>query len=397
MAKHEKRIIRLLPCPSYDIEGLQTYFESMASEGLHVKKDGIFAGFAAFERGEAYSVRYRMDMEERRGGILGDNNGRPDADKIALCKELGWEYVDSWNGTHIYRCEDSSAQELNTDAKVRSIALKRIVKDQLVNVAVLCFWLLVYPILRLSGLILPTMFAIGSDLMLLLMALVLSDIAFEIKKLIMLHKIKRRLNDGESIANRVRRRGAAYIVPRVIFALATALAACMFLIRWSDDAAGKNEIPLCEYTEELPFATIADIVDGEYRNENFLNSDRVERHSDLFADDIIKYRETASVKLSDGTEFSGGLMADYYSVANEGLARATARELARAASLKKNYEVIPLDDMGADYQIAYYDNAHTPTVIFQKGSIVIKALLYQTGSYTVSIEEWAAELIKQCR
>lgn len=396
MAKREKRIIRLLPCPNYDIEGLQTYFEAMASEGLHVKKDGIFAGFASFEQGEARSVRYRMDMEERRGGILSDNGSRPDSDKIALCSELGWEYVDSWNGTHIYRCEDNAVQELNTDAEVRSIALKKIVKDQLANVAVLCFWLLVYPVLRLSGLILPTMFAIGSDFVLLLAALVLLDIAFEIKKLIMLHKIKRRLNNGESIANTVRRSGAAYIVPRVIFALGAITAVCMFLIRWSDDATGKNDIPLSEYKAKLPFATIADIVEGEYHNENLLGSDKVRRYSDLLADDIITYRETASVKLSDGTEFSGGLMVDYYSTVNEGLARSTAKELARAASLKKNYEVIPLDDMGADYQIAYYDNAHMPTVIFQKGNIAVKALLYQTGSHTVSIEEWAAELIKQC-
>lgn len=397
MAKHKKRIIRLLPCPSYDIEGLQTYFEAMANEGLHVKKDGIFAGFASFEQGEAHSVRYRMDMEERRGGILSDNGTRPDADKIALCSELGWEYVDSWNGTHIYRCEDSAVQELNTDAEVRSIALKKIVKDRLVNVVILCFWLLAYPVLRLSGLILPTMFAIGSDFVLLCAALVLSDIAFEIRKLIMLHKIKCRLNNGESIANTVRRSGAAYIVPRAAFALGAILAACMFLIRWSDDASGKNDIPLSQYTEELPFATIADIVEGEYHNENLLGSDKVRRYSDLLADDIITYRETASVKLSDGTEFSGGLMVDYYSTVNDGLAKSTAKELACAASLKKNYEVIPLDDMGADYQIAYYDNAHMPTVIFQKGNTVVKALLYQTGSHTVSIEEWAGKLIKQCR
>ncbi len=396
MAKRERRIIRMLPCSNYDIEGLQTYFETMASEGLHVKKDALFAGFASFERGEARQVRYRADMEERRGGIFGDNGTRPDADKIALCAELGWEYVDSWNGTHIYRCEDSAAQELNTDAEIRSMALKKVVMDQLVNVVILGFWLLVYPVLRLSGLILPSMLAIGSDLVLLCAALITADITFEIKKLIMLQKIKRRLNNGESIANRVRRSSAAHIVPRVVFALAAIAAACMFLIRWSDDASGKNDVPLSQYTEELPFATIADIVDGEYHNTNLLNSDKVQRRNDLLAKDIIVYRETATVKQSDGTEFSGGLMVDYYSMASEGLARAAAKELARAARLKKNYEVIELSDMGADYQSAYYDNTHMPTVILQKGNTVIKALLYQTGSHTVSIEEWAGELMKQC-
>ena len=54
---------------------------------------------------------------------------------------------------------------------------------------------------------------------------------------------------------------------------------------------------------------------------------------------------------------------------------------------------LPLDDTGADMQAAYYDEVHMPTVILQKGSRVIKATLYQTGEYTISMDEWAGKLL----
>ena len=50
MKSGKRGAVRLIPCADYDIEGLQSYFEEMAAKGLHLKKDGIFAHFAAFER-----------------------------------------------------------------------------------------------------------------------------------------------------------------------------------------------------------------------------------------------------------------------------------------------------------------------------------------------------------
>lgn len=385
------RAIRLLPCPSYDIEGLQSYFAAMAANGLHLKKDGIFAGFAAFERGEGANVRYRIDMDERRG-ILSDNAGRPDVEKIELCAELGWEYVDSYAEAHIYRCADNAAPELNTDAAIRSIAIKKLVKAQLSRVLWLIFWLLLYPLLKLGGLLLPTMFAVGSDIMLLCIALDACYIAFETVKLIKLRSLKRRLIAGESIANTVQRNSAAYILPRAAFALAVIIAACIFIVRWNDDVSGKNKIPLEEYGQKLPFATIADMAEGKYKQDAFPIANNVQTRSDMLAPIVIDYRETASVTREDDAVFSGGLLVDYYFTASEALAKATAAELERAASLHKNYEPISLAPLGVDSQAAYYDNAHMPCIILRKGNVVLKALLYQTGNYTIQMEAWAARL-----
>lgn len=391
MESSKKGAVRLIPCADYDIEGLQSYFEEMAAKGLHLKKDGIFAYFASFERGEPREARYRMDVKEKRNSIMDDDNGRPTDEQIELCGELGWEYVDSIDVFHVFRTYDASAPELNTDAALQSIAAKRVVRSQIDSVLVLCFWLLIYPVLKLDGLLLPTMFTVGTDVMLLAFIIDIWWIVGSIARLIYLSRIKKRLEAGESIVRRVKRSSVRYIAPRIAFAVLAAATVCLFITRWSEANSGR--IPLEEYAGELPFATIADIVPGEYERLGFPVTDGIQTRSDILAPVVIDFREYAAVTVSGGKAFSGGLLIDYYETVSPRLARATAEELLLNAKLKRHYTPIELADVGADMQAAYCDEVHMPTVILQKGSRVIKATLYQTGEYTISMDEWAGKLL----
>lgn len=383
--------VRLIPCADYDIEGLQSYFEEMAAKGLHLKKDGIFAHFASFERGEPREARYRMDVKEKRNAIMDGDNGRPAEEQIELCSELGWEYVDSIGAFHIFRTYDAAAPELNTDAALQSIAARRIVRSQIESVLVLCFWLLIYPVLKLDGLLLPTMFTVGTDVMLLAFIIDIWWIAGSIARLIYLSRIKKRLEAGESIVRRVKRSSVRYIAPRIAFAVLAAATVCLFIARWSE--ADKGRIPLEEYAGELPFATIADIVPGKYERMGFPVTDGIQTRSDILAPVVIDFREYAAVTVTGGKAFSGGLLIDYYETVSPRLARAAAEELLLNARLKRHYTPMDLADTGADMQAAYYDEVHMPTVILQKGNRVIKATLYQTGEYTISMDEWAGKLL----
>lgn len=391
MESGKRGAVRLIPCADYDIEGLQSYFEEMAAKGLHLKKDGIFAHFASFERGEPREARYRMDVKEKRNAIMDGDNGRPAEEQIELCSELGWEYVDSIGAFHIFRTYDAAAPELNTDAALQSIAARRIVRSQIESVLVLCFWLLIYPVLKLDGLLLPTMFTVGTDVMLLAFIIDIWWIAGSIARLVYLSRIKKRLEAGESIVRRVKRSSARYIAPRIAFAVLAAAMVCLFITRWSEADSGR--IPLEEYAGELPFATIADIVPGKYERMGFPVTDGIQTRSDILAPVVIDFRECAAVTVSGGKAFSGGLLIDYYETVSPRLACAAAEELLLNARLKRHYTPIELGDTGADMQAAYYDEVHMPTVILQKGNRVIKATLYQTGEYTVSMDEWAGKLL----
>ena len=391
MESSKKGAVRLIPCADYDIEGLQSYFEEMAAKGLHLKKDGIFAHFASFERGEPREARYRMDVKEKRNAIMDGDNGRPAEEQIELCSELGWEYVDSIGAFHIFCTYDAAAPELNTDAALQSIAARRIVRSQIESVLVLCFWLLIYPVLKLDGLLLPTMFTVGTDVMLLAYIIDIWWIVGSIARLVYLSRIKKRLEAGESIVRRVKRSSVRYIAPRIAFAVLAAATVCLFITRWSE--ADKGRIPLEEYAGELPFATIADIVPGKYERMGFPVTDGIQTRSDILAPVVIDFREYAAVTVSGGKAFSGGLLIDYYETVSPRLARATAEELLLNARLKRHYAPMDLADTGADMQAAYYDEVHMPTVILQKGNRVIKATLYQTGDYTISMDEWAGKLL----
>lgn len=391
MESGKRGAVRLIPCADYDIEGLQSYFEEMAAKGLHLKKDGIFAHFASFERGEPREARYRMDVKEKRNSIMDDDNGRPTDEQIELCDEFGWEYVDSIGVFHVFRTYDAAAPELNTDAALQSIAAKRVVRSQIDSVLVLCFWLLIYPVLKLDGMLLPTMFTVGTDVMLLAFIIDIWWIVGSIARLVYLSRIKKRLEAGESIVRRVKRSSARYIAPRIAFAVLAAATVCLFITRWSE--ADKGRVPLEEYAGELPFATIADIVPGEYERLGFPVTDGIQTRSDILAPVVIDFREYAAVTVSGGKAFSGGLLIDYYETVSPRLARAAAEELLLNAKLKRHYTPIELADMGADMQAAYYDEVHMPTVILQKGNRVIKATLYQTGEYTISMDEWAGKLL----
>lgn len=346
MESGKRDAVRLIPCADYDIEGLQSYFEEMAAKGLHLKKDGIFAYFASFERGEPREARYRMDVKEKRSPIMDGDNGRPTDEQIELCGELGWEYVDSIDVFHIFRTYDAAAPELNTDAALQSIAARRIVRSQIESVLVLCFWLLIYPVLKLDGLLLPTMFTVGTDVMLLAFIIDIWWIAGSIARLIYLSRIKKRLEAGESIVRRVKRSSARYIAPRIAFAVLATVTVCLFITRWSE--ADKGRIPLEEYAGELPFATIADIVPGKYERMGFPVTDGIQTRSDILAPVVIDFREYAAVTVTGGKAFSGGLLIDYYETVSPRLARATAEELLLNARLKRHYAPMDLADTGAD-------------------------------------------------
>lgn len=48
-----RRVCRLAPCPSYDVEGMESWLSELAQEGLLLEPDGFFAGLAFFSRARA--------------------------------------------------------------------------------------------------------------------------------------------------------------------------------------------------------------------------------------------------------------------------------------------------------------------------------------------------------
>ena len=156
-------------------------------------------------------------------------------------------------------------------------------------------------------------------------------------------------------------------------------------------------IPLDSYHETPPFATMTDLVPaGVYRLTSMGLANTVEQWSDWLAPNVMEWEEIASVRLPDGTTFSGGLYVDYYDVKSTWLARQVFREY-RWSDARKG-DLLPLPDLGIDEAIAYLNDVHMPTLLLRQGSKVMRAMLFQTSeTYLLSLEVWAQRLADSIR
>ena len=63
---------RLCPCNPMDIEGIQTWLEDMAQDGLILEKESVFFGFWSFEKSTPQKVLYRLEVVQ--GKFLEDTD-----------------------------------------------------------------------------------------------------------------------------------------------------------------------------------------------------------------------------------------------------------------------------------------------------------------------------------
>ncbi len=159
----------------------------------------------------------------------------------------------------------------------------------------------------------------------------------------------------------------------------------------------KIKIPLDDYKGKIPFATIKEFAgDGssDYSltmSGLFGDINTIEEGRDWVAPRYILYNEHAEVKRADGKMINGGLYVEYCELRNPTLARRCAKEFYLMDRFRMPFRSLdPLETpkLDADYAAAYRNGAHFPTVIIQRGNIVVRADFYQTSSnYEMTLGE----------
>ncbi len=157
------------------------------------------------------------------------------------------------------------------------------------------------------------------------------------------------------------------------------------------DYSGADEIPIQEYTQPLPFATLSDIrPDGKFSYDHSLGlSNKITVKSDLIAPVAINLLEDGQIILKDGTVLDGGLMIEYYRAASPLFTREIFRELHARDKRAKKYQPLPLSLDGIEEGAAY--STIFPAVLLRKGQEVLYVSFYQTSDENyIPLEEWAA-------
>ncbi len=392
-----KKLRRIFPCPDYDIVGTQNYLQDMAAQGWHLQNDGIFAGVATFEKGQAAHVRYRLDPAPRKTGfVFGDSE--PDTAARALAEEMGWEFVDYRGEYFIFRCSDPAVPELHTDKDVQALSIEKVRSREKANVFNAIFWTLIYPNLILRGLLLNSIVFLTTPLFLSMVVHVVYILGSRIKQARYLKQVKAALLQGEELPTLYqtgRQAKRAQVVRTVMNVTLAAWIVTALAMALKDDSQ-----TLSTYKGDIPFATMQTFAgDGTFVQDNFLTHfyDKVQTHSDLLAD-VIEVHQNGDMQI-DGSTVYGTYIATYFDAAHPIIARGLVHEMHRKDKFEcwsgalgdreNTYEEFDLSVQGVDYCIAYRDEIRNPVVILVKGDHAIRAAFWQSGENQIPLHSWA--------
>ena len=349
---------RIAPMHFTDVGSMESWLQDMAAKGLVLGQEGIFSGLCAFEKTTPKNYRYRLIANTFPYGWTGGRFNRyapiPDEKTLEFYREFGWEYVATRKDFNIYVAKDPSAPEMDTDPQVQATAIHAAAKRKLWDI----FWTSL-TVLTLAGItifdIWEYLTGVGASiyignlfiLPLWLMHTIRYSYAF-----VRLKEIEGRLSQGIHLPHRsdYRKNAPVYLASRLIEPLTFILVFSMIFCidpRWD---APEERFDLYDYTDSLPFATMAELLpEAELWEDSTWHNTLTHRTTPL--SETWELSQKLHIRLADGTETSGSLYVLWIDTGspNSALFRAEG-DYRRSAG--KNQETEELNIEGADF--AYF-------------------------------------------
>ena len=390
MAKTVKRC--LIPCAVWDMERLECWLEDMALKGWYLKQDGIFAGFATFEKVKERKVRYRLEITPSKRGLFADCADTPDDEALQISESMGWQFVASHWQYYIYRCEDPSASELNTDPELQALSINALKKREFSSIVIMLFWMCIYPLLKSWGETLRMVLSLGTPLSAMILLFIIWEAAAALIKYFHLKKLRKKLASGGSFDRTIDwRRG--HLIKRILRNFSWMLLAAIIitaLARWSNEQTNYVSVD----AQNIPFALIEDIYpDAEVQYVDSVIESQVREHSDLLAKRMISLKTWYEGDLN-GEKFDGFIIASYYEMRSEALAKSLYAEIRNSTHRARHYTELEYPELETDEEFYYIDIS--PTLILRNDNKVLKVTFSNYGGFEDS-EHWLktfAESIK---
>ena len=325
----ERRAYRICPCSAYDVEGIQTWLEDLAQEGLLLEREGFFGGIFTFLKATPQRATYRLEPIQKKQRFFDDIN-YPDPDIIELSGQLGWEFLVRYGIFYIYRSTDLYPRELHTDLEVQNIALDTVRKRQqgtlIWTAALVCSWFF----LRTYGFryVFRSAITISAVYTAAYLLFILWLVLDPIRALVQLYAYRKRLCGGEPLTRKSdwKHRSTLHILYRVmpvVLVLLIIICPLSTLIRTAE------RIPVKEYSVDPPFVTIADMIPGgSYENPGRImgNYNTLLQWSTALSPVNIEWDEQAKVTGTNGVVCSGVLHVDYHETLAPWLAEGLFRD-----------------------------------------------------------------------
>ena len=387
-----KKIYRLPPCPSYDMEGMACWLEDMAAKGYVLEHDGFFMSVASFEKQDPQKLRYRFEAAPHQTGLWSGHD-TPDEDAVALNREFGWEYVATHDQFYIYVSVDENAEELNTDPQIQALSLQKIRKRERGALFNNIWWIVFNIVLFFKGALVRSILLEGSWFALYTFLMLLWLTADSVIRAVHLRKLYKMLkNDTMPNYRKSWKEKAVWHRLRPILQVCMILGWVIWLLcNWSSAIMEKDTISIFDYPDEPPFATVADYAPGgTYTSEKMSFSNKVTVNADPLAPRLLEWSEHADIKTTDGRTLELSVYIDYFETAHPLLAKALVWEYERQDSKHKDYAPLSLTvPHTLDYAAVYTGDLHMPTMLLRKGNAVGRFQFISFGDDKLTLDEWA--------
>lgn len=377
--KKVRRSHRLCPCNPMDIEGIQTWLEDLAEEGLILEQESVFFGFWSFVRTAPRKVQYRLEII--RGGFLEDTE-TPREEVVEASEAMGWEYVTRYRSFYIYRSFDPTARPLNTDPAVQALTVKYLRRQTWVNLIWEALYVFLMLFLRRSsfGFVFKDLAAIGPIYVICYLGLFSFFIVRSLTHVFYLQRAVKRLKSGGCLDQKKpwKPRAALWIAAKIVpvFLLIGTFGGLFAGLVNSTESR-----PLEAYTDDAPFVSIQEVYPegtvtsrtdmGDYNT--FLSwSTSVSRNTE--------WKESGNINI-DGKNRHFILRITCYETAAEWIAKGLVNDCYTGDKNRyhgKRFEDFDAPDLEVDF-LQVYSSYGIRYVLLRQGNVVIHG--------TVSITE----------
>lgn len=362
-----------IPCPTYDLEAMESWLTELAAEGWFLAEDGLCFAWAVFLRGAPQPVKYRLTASLQPAGFGSDGWLGPEQEARALHAAWGWEYVAKGGNFYVYRAWDKDAREPDTEPQTQELVLRAVHQRENRALFSCVFWGLLYPLFLMRTDPLLTVLEAGLWPVVIGLGVVLWFFCFYLVRSLHYRRLRKRLQAGQGLDHQKPWRDQArrHHVHRGITGglLAALVLSLLPLVR---------EAPMP--AAPLPFPTVAQLCAGTGWDPQEVETRGSQRGGAFLAPAALHWQETAQVVSPAGPSALVTLVVDYYHIASPRLAEEAAGELLRRdqrAMQKADASARPLSlpPLPVDWAVGYHNDLGLPTVILRQEGRVLRAVL----------------------
>ena len=398
-------IYRRPPYPAYDMEGIESWLEDLAADGLMLDENGYLFGLMQFQPGTPRKLKYRLEPIEKNTIIFPAEVPLPSEKKLSLYADFGWEYLGTFFDFYIYRSTSENPIELNTDPTLQALALRHVRRRSGILLGIAVMFQAVFGVILTRKWPLINIIERGWQSFAALVALLVVFLIYTLISYLHTTRLQKKLQRGEPLSRSKNWRHGRFLrriflsLPFLLYILSAYFNAS------STNAIYAHEVDATTYSDPLPFITIAETA-PERIFESQIDAPILSIWSTPFTPTNIYWSE--SVRQTDPQDdiWTGELQVHYHEASREWIAKKLAKEYKQrqdqrvgelhAPGISYSNADYRAEDYGFD-ELYVYDSFFNTVIILRNGTTVIRATcaLHTWGSSDAHFQLWLEQMAEK--